>query len=59
MDVIMQAAWKAMVRDGYAISSTRPFEADVAGGICALCKRHKVVLPTSAFSYTMCFLRPR
>lgn len=50
MDVIMQAAWKAMVRDGYAISSTR-YEADEAGGICALCKRHKVVLPTSVFSY--------
>lgn len=48
MEVIMPAAWKAMFLDGYAWSVgyplSCPLDSCVAGGICALCKRHSVVL---------------
>lgn len=35
MDVIMPAAWKAIVLEGYAISIWSFAWAEVAGGICA------------------------
>ena len=40
----MPAAWKAMVREGYAASSGYVLPWLVAGGMCALCRRHSVVL---------------
>ena len=41
----MPAAWKAIVRDGYAMSTfSCSFGFAVAGGICARCNRHNVVL---------------
>lgn len=37
MDVIILAAWNAIVLEGYAISSAgKLFIVDVAGGMCAL-----------------------
>ncbi|KAH0558999.1 hypothetical protein GP486_004389 [Trichoglossum hirsutum] len=47
IEVIMEAAVNAMFREGYAVSSGcpfAPFACGVAGGMCALCNRHNVVL---------------
>ena len=48
MDVIIAAAWYAIFRDGYALASPNPSKllafGEPAGGICARCRRHRVVL---------------
>ena len=46
IDVIIPAAWKAIVRDGYAILApgSSCVEVLVAGGICARWSKHSVVL---------------
>lgn len=44
MDVIIPAAWNAIVLDGYDMSRLLGRPVDVAGGMCALCNKHSVVL---------------
>ena len=44
IEVIMPAAWNAIVLDGYAMSMWSWFVPEVAGGMWALCSRHNVVL---------------
>ena len=49
IEVIMEAAVNAIFREGYAVSSGwpfAPFGCGVAGGMCALCNKHSVVLPS-------------
>lgn len=44
IDVIIPAAWNAIVLDGYAMSRLLGRPDDVAGGMCARCSKQSVVL---------------
>ena len=44
MEVIIPAAWNAIVLDGYAMSRLLGRPVEVAGGMCARCSKQSVVL---------------